>query len=111
MSEILNSSIANIAVNSNVRKELDKGGLRVKAGREQERFRSSVLLNEIKMLGSNLQEKCHGIVDIAGHWWQLTKVTEWQDPPGFVASRGAGRIASASFSDGVPGRTASRSRS
>ena len=27
--EIFNSSIADVAVNSNVRKELDKGGLRV----------------------------------------------------------------------------------
>ena len=31
------------------------------------------------MLSPNLQEECHGIVDIAGHWRQLAKVTGWQE--------------------------------
>ena len=37
-----------------------------------------MLLDEIRMLSSNLKEKCHGKVDVAGHWQQLAKVTEWR---------------------------------
>ena len=71
--KIFNSRIADIAINSNIGKELGKGGLRVKARREQERPRSSVLVNEIRMLSPNLEEKCHGTVDIASHRRQLPK--------------------------------------
>ena len=37
-----------------------------------------MLLDEIRMRSPNLQEECHSIVDIAGHRWQLAKVTGWQ---------------------------------
>ena len=37
-----------------------------------------MLLDEIRMRSSNLQEECHSTVDIAGHRRQLAKVTEWQ---------------------------------
>ena len=74
-----NSRIADIAINSNIGKELGKGGLRVKARRQQERPQVLGACQWIRMLSPNLQEKCHGIVDIAGHRRQLPKVTRWQE--------------------------------
>ena len=37
-----------------------------------------MLLDEIRMHRTNLQEKCYGTVDISRHWRLLAKVTEWQ---------------------------------
>ena len=73
--EFFNTSVADVAVNPDVSKELGNGGLRVQAGCEQERPCSSVLLDEIRMRRTNLQEKCHCIVDISRHWRPLAKVT------------------------------------
>ena len=47
-------------------------------GCEQQRSRPLVLLDEIRMRRPNLQEECHGIVNISRHWRPLAKVTEWQ---------------------------------
>ena len=65
--EVCSPSIADIAVNPNVSKELGKGGLRVKAECEQQGPRPAVFLDEIRMHRTNLQEQCHSIVDVSRH--------------------------------------------
>ena len=78
VSEEFHPSVGDVAVDSDVSKELGKDGLRVQAGCEEERSCSSVFLDEIRMRHTNLQEKCHSTVNISSHWRPLAKVTERQ---------------------------------
>ena len=75
LEKLINSGIADVTINSDVGKELSKGGLRIQARCEEEGASSSMLLDKIRIRCAQMQEECNCIVDITCHWRPCAEVT------------------------------------